>query len=165
MTSVFNIEVKESPQKLKSLLNKQTKASKRDRLRALYLYSTGEIKSRRQMAAMLGRDESTIYRWLKTYKNQGLEGLLTVKTSPGRPKKIQGQAMRELQQQLNTRSGFSSYGEIQSWLAKKHQLQIAYSTVHGTVRYRLKAKLKSPRPSSSDSDLTQQQEFKKNYQL
>jgi transposase len=74
MTSVFNIEVKESPQKLKTLLNKQTKASKRYRLRALYLYSTGEIKSRRQMAAVLGRDESTIYRWLKTYTNEGLEG-------------------------------------------------------------------------------------------
>lgn len=117
------------------------------------------------MAAMLGRDESTIYRWLKTYRNEGLEELLAVKTSPGCPTKIQGQAMRELQEQLSTRSGFSSYGEIQSWLAEKHQLQIAYSTVHGTVRYRLKAKLKSPRPSSNDGHLTQQQEFKKNYQL
>jgi transposase len=33
---------------------------------------------------MLKRDESTIYRWLKTYKQGGITGLLTVKKAPGR---------------------------------------------------------------------------------
>ena len=87
------------------------------------------------MAAMLGCAESTIYRWFKTYQNQSLKGLLAVKTSPGRPRKISGQAYQNLQKQLATRTGFGNYGEIQSWLAQQHQLEAAYSTVHGTVKY------------------------------
>ena len=162
MKSVYNIEVQESTEELKKLIRKQTKATKRDRLRALYLHRTGQAQSRRHMAAILGCAESTIYRWLKTYQNQGLEGLLAVKTSPGRPRTISGQALIDLKNQLKTRSGFGSYEEIQSWLAEQHQLETAYSTVHATVRYRLKAKLKASRPRSSEADPDVQDNFKKN---
>ena len=140
MKSVYNIEVQESTEELKELIRKQTKAAKRDRLRALYLQQTGQVQSRRQLAEMLGCAESTIYRWFKKYQNQGLEGLLEIKTSPGRPTKISGQALRDLNKQLKTRSGFGSYGEIQEWLAEEHQLETAYSTVHATVRYRLQVR-------------------------
>ena len=165
MTSVFNIEVKENKEELKKLLRRQTQASKRDRLRALYLHRTGQVQNRKEMAQMLGCAESTIYRWFKTYQKQGLQGLLAVKTSPGRPSKIRGQVLSELQTQLETKTGFGSYGEIQAWLAEQHQLEIAYSTVHGTVRYRLKAKLKASRPRSSQGDTNVQNNFKKNCQL
>ena len=84
MTSVFNIEVKENKEELKKLLRTQTQASKRDRLRALYLHRTGQVKNRKEMAAMLSCAESTIYRWFKIYQKQDLQGLLAVKTSPGR---------------------------------------------------------------------------------
>ena len=164
MTSVFKIEVKESKEELKKLLKTETKASKRDRIRALYLHQTGQARSRQQMAVILGCAESTIYRWFKIYQNQGLQGLLVVKTSPGRPRKINGHALSDLKQQLATRTGFDSYGEIQSWLVKQHQLEAAYSTVHGTVRYRLQAKLKASRPRSSQADPKIQADFKKNCQ-
>jgi transposase len=95
MTSVFKIEVKESKEELKKLLRKKTQASKH-RIRALYLHRTGQAENRRQMAEMLGCAESTIYRWFKTHQNQGIQGLLAVKTSPGRPRKINGQALIEL---------------------------------------------------------------------
>lgn len=140
MKSVYKIEVKESAEELKELVRTQTSASKRDRLRALYLQQTGQAQSRRHLAEMLGCAESTSYRWFKKYQKQGLKGLLAVKTSPGRPPKLSGQALRDLNKQLKTRSGFGSYGEIQAWLAEQHQLETAYSTVHGTVRYRLKVR-------------------------
>ena len=89
---------------------------------------------------MLGCAKSTIYRWFKKYQHQGLEGLLAVKTSPGRPTKIKGEALTDLKNQLETRIGFGSYGEIQEWLAEEHQLETAYSTVHATVRYRLQVR-------------------------
>lgn len=165
MTSVYNIEIKESAEELKKLIRTQSKASKRDRLRALYLQRTLKVKSRRHLAQMLGCAESTIYRWFKKYQQQGLEGLLTIKTSSGRPTKITGEALRDLNNQLETRQGFGSYGEIQQWLAQEHQLELAYSTVHGTVRYRLQAKLKASRPRSNEADLKMQEQFKKNCQL
>jgi hypothetical protein len=43
--------------------------------------------------------------------------------------------------------GFKSDGAIQPWLKEEYGLQINYKTVHQTVRYRLKAKLKVARPS------------------
>lgn len=116
------------------------------------------------MAAMLGCAESTIYRWFKKYQKQGIEGLLAVKTSPGRPQTIRGQALADLKKLLKTRTGFGSYGEIQSWLAEEYQLETAYSTVHATVRYRLQAKLKASRPRSSEADPQAQDKFKKNCQ-
>ena len=152
MTSVFKLEIRESEEELKKLLRIQTQASKRERLRALYLHRTGQAKKRRQMAAILGCAESTVYRWFKTYQNQGLEGLLAIRTSSRRPPKISAQADQGLQKQLAKRAGLGSYGEIQSWQAKQHQLEAAYSTVHGTVRYRLQAKLKAPRPRSREAD-------------
>lgn len=164
MTSVFKIKVRESEKELLKLLRTQTQASRRDRLRALYLRRTGQAKNRRQMAAMLGCAESTIYRWFKTYQNQGLKGLLAVRNSPGRPQKITGQAYQDLRQQLEKQTGFGSYGEIQSWLAQHHQLKIAYSTVHGTVRYRLEGKLKASRPRSKNAEAEAQNNFKKNCQ-
>ena len=164
MASVYNIEVKESAEELKELIRTQSKATKRDRLRALYLQRTGKVQSRRQLAETLGCAESTIYRWFKKYQHQGLEGLLAVKTSPGRPATISGKALRELKKQLKTRRGFGSYEEIQEWLAEEHQLETAYSTVHATVRYRLRAKLKASRPRSSKANPQVQDQFKKNCQ-
>ena len=120
MASVYNVEVKESAEELKELIRTQSKATKRDRLRALYLQRTGKVQSRRHLAEMLGCAESTIYRWFKKYQHQGLEGLLAVKTSPGRPAKITGQALRDLKNHLKTRTGFGSYEEIQEWLAAEH---------------------------------------------
>ena len=140
MKSVYNIEVQESPEELKELIKTQSKATKRDRLRALYLQRTGKVQSRRQLAEMLGCAESTIYWWFKKYQHQGLEGLLAVKTSPGRPAKITGKALRDLKNQLEKRKGFGSYEEIQEWLAAEHQLETAYSTVHATVRSRLQVR-------------------------
>ena len=76
-----------------------------------------------------------------------------------------GQALENVQKQLAKRAGFSSYEEIQSWQAKQHQLEAAYSTVYGTVRYRLQAnKLKASRPRSRKADAQVQDKLGKNCQ-
>jgi hypothetical protein len=63
---------------------------------------------------------------------------------------------------LRERKGFRSYGEIQEWLEQKYDVQAAYQTVHGIVRYKLKSKLKVPRPISIEADRQVQDTFKKN---
>jgi predicted transcriptional regulator len=47
-------------------------AVSKEKLLLLYWIATKKIKTREELARMLKRDESTIYRWLKTYKQRGI---------------------------------------------------------------------------------------------
>ena len=49
-------------------------------------------------------------------------------------------------QELKDEEGFSSYKEIQRWLKAVHDVEMSYTGVHQLVHYRLKGKLKVPRP-------------------
>lgn len=162
MKTAFHIDIQESGEELKKLMSRQTKARLRDRVRALYLCQTGQVQTRRELAAQLGRNESTIYRWFCTYQTEGLAGLLDVKASPGKPSKLPPEVLTKLQQRLQERSGFQSYGEIQHWLEQECGVSAAYQTVHGIVRYKLQSKLKVPRPVSLAADPQVQAAFKKN---
>lgn len=162
MTSVFDVDIEESTAQLKALLSCQTKARLRDRVRALYLRKTGQVQTRRELAALLGCNESTVYRWFCSYQSGGMSELLQVKTSPGRPSLLPPDVLQQLQQRLQEREGFHNYGEIQDWLAQKYDVQAAYQTIHGIVRYKLQSKLKVPRPVSIEADPQVQDTFKKN---
>jgi transposase len=162
MTSVFDLEIRESAEELKALLSSQTNARTRDRVRALYLRQTCLAQTRRKPAALLGCNESTIYRWFCTYRSEGLAGLLLIPTPPGKPSKLPPTALEGLRVRLQERRGFQSYGEIQDWLAQQYGVKAAYATVHGIVRYKLKSKLKAPRPLSIEADLQLQDTLKKN---
>ncbi|MBD2307248.1 helix-turn-helix domain-containing protein [Chroococcidiopsis sp. FACHB-1243] len=122
-----------------------------------------EYKRARELATVLGCDESTIYRWFRLYQSQGMTGLLQFKTPPGKPSKLPPEVLERLQMRLQERQGFSSYGEIQQWLATECNCDAAYQTVHGIVRYKLKSKLKEPRPLSVEADPQLQETFKKNF--
>uniref|UniRef100_UPI0038CD6172 winged helix-turn-helix domain-containing protein n=1 Tax=Rubidibacter lacunae TaxID=582514 RepID=UPI0038CD6172 len=52
--------------------------------------------------------------------------------------------------------------EVQTWLEAVWDLKLSYSTVHDTVRYRLGAKLKAPRPVDVKQDADAVDEFQKN---
>lgn len=97
MTSVFDVEIVESAEELKTLLSNQSSARLRDRVRGLYLRKTGQAQTRRELAALLGCDESTVYRWFCTYQNQGMSGLLQLKTPPGKPSKLPADVLEGLQ--------------------------------------------------------------------
>ena len=55
------------------------------------------------------------------------------------------------------------YGEIQQWLQAEFDREVKYKTVYKTVRYRLKAKLKIPRPQSIQQDEQAVGLFKKTF--
>lgn len=48
----------------------------------LYWVKTQAIATRQEQPQRLGRDESTVYRWLKRYQQSGIDALLEVKTLP-----------------------------------------------------------------------------------
>jgi hypothetical protein len=72
--------------------------------------------------------------------------------------------VEKLSEELNQVEGFSSYKEVHQWLTSCCDIPVAYRTVHQWVRYRLKGKLKVPRPVSQKQKPGAVEEFKKNCQ-
>ena len=111
---------------------------------------------------MLKRDASTIYRWLKTYKEAGIDGLLAVKKAPGKTPHIQPNIQEKLINKLKEPQGETSSVKLQIWLEKECGIKVSYKVVHDLIHYKLKAHLKVPRPQNNKASLVVQQTFKKN---
>lgn len=163
MTRPFQIEILESLEELELALKHATTASSKERLQMLYLLKSGQVTSRQGLAELIGRDQATITRWVRKYKDGGRSSLLEVKHAPGQVPIVRGEKLERLLQQLKDPQGFHSYGQIQQWLSTKLGLNIAYKTVYHLVRYKLKAKLKVPRPQSLKQHPESQSHFKKNF--
>jgi transposase len=144
----FQVEIAQSQERLEKDLKQVRTASSKERLQMLYLLKSGQVNSRKELASLLGRDQATITRWLRKYKDDGLKSLLEVKSAPGKVGIVRGLALERLKQRLQEVGGFHSYGQIQQWIQKELGLVIAYKTVYQLVRYELGAKLKVPRPRS-----------------
>jgi len=69
MTRPFQIEISESQQELEKALKHATTASSKERLQMLYWLKSGQVNSRQAVAELLGRNQATITRWLKKYKD------------------------------------------------------------------------------------------------
>lgn len=164
MGNHFRVEIKESKEELQHRLSRAITASSKERLQMLYWLKTNAIATRQELALRLGRNESTVYRWLNRYHNGGISALVLVKTPPGKPGLISPEIMERLLARLSSAQGFKSYSQIQQWLNQECQIAIAYKTVHKLVRYKLKAKLKVPRPQCNKVKPEIQQAFKKNSQ-
>lgn len=161
MARPFHIEIAESAEYLQKSLDKARTVSQKEKLQLLYWLKSGAVKQHQELAARLERNPSTISRWLQKYRQGGLCALLEVKTSPGKPCEINGEMLQRLQERLKQPQGFKSYIEIEQWLQQEFGKVVKYKTVHKTVRYRLKAKLKVPRPQSDKQDPQAATLFKK----
>ena len=162
MSRPFQIEISESQEELEKALKHATTASSKERLQMLYWLKTGQVSSRRSLAERLGRDQATITRWARKYKDEGTRGLLEVKHAPGKVPLVSGSDLERLKKRLQEPSGFTSYGQIQQWLKSELGLSLAYKTVYEIVRKRLGAKLKVPRPQSTKQHPQSLSHFKKN---
>ena len=163
MSRSLYVEIEESAEELRRIMNEQTRAKFRERLQILYWIKTGFYNSLQELADHLGRSKSVIVKWLKVYRTEGLAGLLQWNYHGGRRSKISEAMVAALQLRLNDPTqGFHSYGEIQQWLLQEYEAEIPYSTVHQVVRYRMKAKLKVARPTSVHRDEEAVVSFKKN---
>jgi transposase len=157
----LNIEIQESSSQLEKQLKTARTARQKERIQMLWWLKTGQVTEHRQLAERLGRDPSTVTRWLQSYRQGGLASLLSVKKAPGQRRLLTEEALAGLQARLNQPQGFRSYGEIVDWLQVNYNLELTYATVYHWVHYRLKAKLKVPRPCSAKQDPEAVTRFKK----
>lgn len=164
MSGVVKIDITESSETLKTLLAQQKTARGKERVQALYLLKTKQVETVQHLAVVLGRNRVTVQRWLHKYRTGGVDKLLEVHKSQGRPMVIPEWAIAALKQELLDSYGFSSYGEVQTWLQAVLGIEVNYHVVHNLVRYKLKAKLKAARPKSYEQDPKAVETFKKNCQ-
>ena len=165
MSRPLNIFIIETADELKRLMKVQPKAKLKERIQALYLLKNERAKTLQALADLLGRSISTIESWLTLYRKKGVLGLLAWNYHGGQPPAIPEPVLTALREKLSHPQGFKSYGEIQQWLKEEYGLEIHYKTVHQTVHYQLKAKLKVARPTHVKRDDTAVVEFKKNSRL
>jgi transposase len=161
MARCLQLAIVESTEYLEKSLRQAGTGSQKERLQMLWWLKSGQVSQHQELAQRLGRNPCTITRWLQNYRQGGLAALLETKSAPGKVAQIQGEALHRLQERLNQPQGFQSYGEIQQWLQQELGMTVKYKTVHQTVRYRLKAKLKVPRPRSLEQDEQSVSLFKK----
>lgn len=118
------------------------------RLHLLVLVKAKKVRTRQEAAARLALHRNTVGRWLRRYQVEGLDGLLRLarRGAPVGQRALPEPALAALKRRLEDPEGFGSYLEVQQWLEEAFGLELSYKTVHKLVRYRLKAKLKRPRP-------------------
>lgn len=163
MTGVVKINITETASELKQLLKQQKEAFALERVQALYLLKTQQVETVQHLAVVLGKSRVTMQRWLRQYREGGLNRLLEQHPRTGRPKIISQPVRERLLLELAQPEGFDSYGEVQTWLKASEGIDASYKVVHDTVHYQLKAKLKVPRPQSVKQSQAAGTEFKKNY--
>ena len=140
-------KIHESVEVLQTLFKSEKEPHKKQRLQALYLLQSKQAKTRLDLASFFSLHRHTIAHWLDLYEDGGLELLLTLYVSPGRPSSLTPKIKNALQTRLDDPSGFHSYDEIRQYLADTHETSLCYSRVHSLVHYEMKAKLKTARPS------------------
>lgn len=161
MARPFKLEIIEDVGYLEKSLRQARSVSQKEKLQMLYWLKSGQVKQQQELGQRLERDISTISRWLQKYRRGGLAQLLAEPKSPGKAWKIGGEVLVELKAQLECSEGFNSYGEIVQWIEQTFDKVVKYPTVYKTVRYRLGAKLKVPRPRSLKQDEQSVSLFKK----
>jgi transposase len=139
--------IHESADYLKQLLKHERQPAKQQRLHALYLLASDQARYRQEVATLLGVDRNTVGRWLTQYDQGGLTALLAVYVPAGKAPALTPAQLAQLQQVLEQPEGFASYDAVRQWIATTFGVSLSYNAVHKLVRYKLRAKLKVPRPS------------------
>lgn len=162
MSGVLKIEIKESLKTLKDLLLQQKTGKTKERILILYWLKSQQASTVEELAALSGHHRTTISRWLSKYRSGGISALLNISKSTGRQRIIPPEIETCLVEELKDPEGFASYEEVQTWLRAVWGIEMSYTGVHKLVRYRLKAKLKVPRPSHIKQKEGAVDAFKKN---
>jgi len=79
MSIQTNLEIQESTESLRTLMNQQKTSLRHAKIQALYLLKLEAVETIAQLSTLIGRDCSTVESWLDLYQQEGIEGLLGIK--------------------------------------------------------------------------------------
>jgi len=162
MASKITINIKEDLSYLIARLKSERNSSVANRIRCLILIKEDKFKKRKDLAADLFIGYASLKRWLKTYRESGLEGMLCIQHSTGRKNSIPEEIHDALSDRLlDSESAFISYKEAVIWIQDNYKMEIKYETLRAYMIRHFKSKLKSPRKSHYKKDEQAVEVFKK----
>ena len=163
MGRVKTTAISETAEELLQLSKKVKQPLGQARLRAFYLYRTGQVRDFTQIGQQVGYERHAVGNWFRLYRQQGLSACLEINPG-GNPTGsiICGKALEELKEKLSDEQNyFTSYTQIHQWLIEQHDIRLSYEHVHRFVHTTLGAKLKVVRKSNLKKDPVQEEAFKK----
>jgi transposase len=160
------LNVNEKPDELMvHLANAKTK-SVHKRLMVIYLYAIGQCVNARQVMNLTSFSFRLVDSAIEIYRRQGLQGILDFKRTgkpPGRKPAVSNASLETIHEELSQPdSPHASYISIQKRFSELENREISYATARRTVRLKLKAKLKRPRPSNLRKNAAREEAIKKN---
>ena len=148
MGRALEVEIKETEKTLKQLLHQQQSGRMKERIQVLSGLKTQPVPNALMAAMLIERDYSTVKRWLRIYRHQGIGKLLQLNSGGGKSLSWPPEILDVLEKQLHQPQGFDSYKAIPKWLKPTDGIELLYSTRHGIVHKRLKVRPKVVRPQS-----------------
>jgi len=144
--------IQESVELLEARYIAETDERRKQRLYMLYLLQSQGATTMQDVAPLLEVHRVTIGRWLHVYEQDGIEGLLAIPTSPGRPLSLPAHILDQLQEYLKVPGYFRSYKEVHAWIGTNFHCTISYKAVHKIVRYVLKTQITRVSKTRVDED-------------
>lgn len=133
-TKQFVEQITENTDELKQLMLSCSLVYQRERVQALYLLKSGQYSTLEEIARIIGRNKTTILRWLNRYQTFDLNSLLEENSSRGRKTIVPDYVAKELKSLLNQPESFSSYEEVRQWLEETYNLNFKNNTVRALVK-------------------------------
>jgi len=144
-------------EEVKEAFLRESDVKRRRKLQTIRLGFSGE-HSTEEIAQIAGCSKSSVTKWVRAYREGGMDGLLQTNYGIGRPASLNEAICSELLEGL--RSGrWKRTKEIRKWLQQKHGVELSY----GGMQYwlgKLGASLKVPRKSHAKKDEGQSVRFK-----
>ncbi|MCF7567011.1 winged helix-turn-helix domain-containing protein [Sabulilitoribacter arenilitoris] len=147
------IIIKESIEELKDLHKKESNPKLRRRLKCLIYTKENKYKTQTILATHLGVDYSSLKRWFKLYREEGLASYLSINSGGNKASIITPKVHHQLEQKVNNASNpLKGYWEAQLWLKNNFGLEMKYNTVRTYLIRHFKTKIKVPRKSHYKKD-------------
>lgn len=142
---------------LRKLLGREKSASNRDRLRVVLLASQGQ-HTHQELAAVVGRGSSSVFRWIKAFTAGGIEELLGRKYRGGRKGALDEMQQEALREAL-IQGKFRTHEQGRLWLEVEHGVKLTGKGMEYWLK-KLGAVLRVPRPCHIAHNVAKAEAFK-----
>ena len=85
MPRITSLEISESLKELQTAMRQENAPYLLERIQALILIKQGKVNNLKDIESFIGKDYSTIARWIRVYHKQGLTGILKYRRGVRQP--------------------------------------------------------------------------------